>query len=365
MAMQFYRIDALYFLPFGFATMLPENIILTNNPGSDLQQFLSQKNYSKIMVLVDEHTQEACYPLISGSLPAHWVLTVDSGEESKVLDTCQAIWQTMTDEKLDRHAVLIILGGGVLGDMGGFCAATYKRGIDFILIPTTLLAQADASIGGKLGIDFNNFKNHIGVFKQPALTLLHAGFLKTLPEPELRSGFAEVIKHALISDKRLWDIIRAKDLKSQDWNTLLKQSAEFKYSVIEQDPYEKGLRRILNAGHTIGHALESYFMAAGDKILHGEAIAAGLIAEAHIASKKKMLDDQSLKEITDYILRIFGKLTISENALQEIAAFCLQDKKNKGNSVLSALPEGIGKAVWDIEISSAEIVDAIQYYRSC
>lgn len=345
--------------------MLPENIILTNTPGSDLERFLAQRKYSKILVLADEHTQQACYPLISESLPPHGVLTVDSGEENKVLETCEAIWQTMTDEMLDRHAVLIILGGGVLGDMGGFCAATYKRGIDFILIPTTLLAQADASIGGKLGIDFNNFKNQIGVFKQPALTVLHAGFLKTLPENELRSGFAEVIKHALISDKKLWDEIRTKDLKNQDWDSLLRQSAEFKYSVIEQDPYEKGLRKILNTGHTIGHALESYFLAADSKILHGEAIAAGLIAEARIASQKKILDDQSLKEITGYILRIFGKLTIPENALQEIAALCLQDKKNKGNSVLGALPEGIGNAKWDVEISSAEIVDSLQFYRSC
>ena len=317
------------------------------------------------MVLADEHTQEFCYPVISGFLPEHGVLTVESGEESKVLETCEAIWQTMTDERLDRHAALIIIGGGVLGDMGGFCAATYKRGIDFILIPTTLLAQADASIGGKLGIDFNNFKNHIGAFKQPALTLLHAGFLKTLPEQELRSGFAEVIKHALISDKKLWDVIRTKDLKSQDWNALLKQSAEFKYSIIEQDPFEKGLRKILNAGHSVGHALESYFLSNGNKILHGEAIAAGLIAEAYIASKKKLLDDASLKEITTYILKIFGKLTIPQNALEQIAELCLQDKKNKGNSVFSALPNGIGKAKWDVEISAEEIAESLRFYRSC
>lgn len=345
--------------------MLPENIILSNDPGSELNRFLPQKKYSKILVLADELTQEYCYPVISESLPEHGVLTVESGEESKVLETCEAIWQTMTDEKLDRHAALIIIGGGVLGDMGGFCAATYKRGIDFILIPTTLLAQADASIGGKLGIDFNNFKNHIGVFKQPALTLLHAGFLKTLPENELRSGFAEVIKHALISDKKLWDVLRTKDLKGQDWNALVKQSAEFKYSVIEQDPFEKGLRKILNAGHTVGHALESYFLSSGNKVLHGEAIAAGLIAEAHIAFKKKLLDEPSLKEITTYILKIFGKLTVPESALQQIAALCLQDKKNKGDSVLSALPDGIGKAKWDVEISSEEIVESLRFYCSC
>lgn len=345
--------------------MLPENIILTQTPGPELSHFLAQQKYSKILVLADENTQKECYPLISDSLPVHGVLTVDSGEENKILETCEAIWQTMTDEKLDRHAVMIILGGGVLGDMGGFCAATYKRGIDFILIPTTLLAQADASIGGKLGIDFNNFKNHIGVFKQPALTLLHPGFLKTLPENELRSGFAEVIKHALISDQKLWEEIRNRDLKDQNWNALLKHSAEFKYSVIAQDPYEKGLRKILNAGHTVGHALESYFLAAGNKILHGEAIAAGLIAEAWLASKKQLLDERSLREITGYILRVFGKLEIPENALPDIAALCLQDKKNKGNSVLGVLPDGIGNAKWDVEISLQEIADSLQFYRAC
>lgn len=345
--------------------MLPENIIITHNPGSDLERFLTKKNYSKILVLADEHTQQACYPLVSESLPDHGILTVDSGEETKILETCTAIWQTMTDEKLDRHSVLIIIGGGVLGDMGGFCAATYKRGIDFILIPTTLLAQADASIGGKLGIDFNDFKNHIGVFKQPALTILHAEFLKTLPEAELRSGFAEVIKHALISDKKLWDDIRTKDLKSQDWNALLKQSAEFKYSVIEQDPFEKGLRKILNAGHTVGHAVETFFLSSGNKILHGEAVAAGLIAEAYIATQKQLIDEESLNQISAYILNVFGKLAIPESSLSEIAGLSIQDKKNKDNKVLAALPEGIGKATWDVEISLEEIVASLQFYRSC
>lgn len=344
--------------------MLPENIILTDHPGPELEQFLAKRKYSKILVLTDEHTQEACYPLISSSLPDHGVLAVGSGEETKVLKTCAAIWQTMTDEKLDRHSLLIIIGGGVLGDMGGFCAATYKRGIDFILIPTTLLAQADASIGGKLGIDFNDLKNHIGVFKQPALTILHAQFLRTLPEAELRSGFAEVIKHALISDQPLWETIRSKDLKGQDWNTLLRQSAEFKYSVIEKDPYEKDLRKILNAGHTVGHAVETFFLSSGNKILHGEAVAAGLIAEAFIAFQKELLDQKSLHQIAEYVFRIFGKLAIPENSLAEIAALCLQDKKNKGNKVLAALPEGIGKARWDVEISSEEIAASLQFYRS-
>lgn len=344
--------------------MLPENIILTHSPGSALEQFLAQKKYSKVLVLTDENTEKFCYPVISKSLPEHSVLSVESGEEKKTLNTCATIWQAMTDEKMDRHSVLIILGGGVLGDMGGFCASTYKRGIDFILLPTTLLAQADASIGGKLGIDFNDFKNHIGVFKQPALTLLHAAFLNTLSEKELRSGFAEVIKHALIADQKLWNEIRTKNLTEQDWHALIRHSAEFKYSVIEKDPFEKGLRKILNVGHTVGHALETFFLSSGNKILHGEAIAAGLIAEAYIAHQKQLLSKDSLDQISTYIFKIFGTLTVSENSIAEIAELCLQDKKNKGNKVLAALPEGIGKAKWDVEISLEEIKASLEFYRA-
>ena len=344
--------------------MLPEHIMLSSSPGLDLQKFLSHKKYSGFAVLVDENTAKHCYPTVKDYLLPHTLIQVKSGEESKVLETCSVIWQEMTTAMLDRHSVLIILGGGVLGDMGGFCAATYKRGIDFILIPTTLLAQADASIGGKLGIDFQHYKNQIGTFHEPALTILHGGFLNTLPEQELRSGFAEVIKHALISDKALWDEIRSKDLKNQSWDVLLRKSAEFKYSIIQQDPHEKGLRKILNAGHTLGHALESFFLANGHKILHGEAIAAGLIAEAYLASKHQLLDEPSLKQIIAYVFKIFGKLPLQENQLKEIARLCLQDKKNKGNSILCVLLNGIGRASWDKEISLGEIEDSLSFYRS-
>src|SRR6478609_6670222 len=186
---------------------MPDNILITSQPAADLHKFIDSRKYSKVAVLTDDNTLKYCYPLVQTSLPSHELITVKSGEENKNLKTCEFIWNALTNYQLDRHSVVIVIGGGVLGDMGGFCAATYKRGIDFILIPTTLLAQVDSSIGGKLGVDFNHFKNHIGVFKQPALTILHSGFLKTLPAAELRSGFAEVIKHTLISDKTMWDEI--------------------------------------------------------------------------------------------------------------------------------------------------------------
>jgi 3-dehydroquinate synthase len=344
--------------------MLPANLKLTDNPGPYLNLFLQKGGYNKIAVLTDENTVKHCYPLIQPHLPEHVVITVNSGEEFKTLQTCAHIWEQMTDLAMDRHGVLIVLGGGVLGDMGGFCAATYKRGIDFILMPTTLLAMADASIGGKLGIDFQHFKNHIGLFKEPVLTLIHSEFLNTLPVNELRSGFAEVIKHALVSDRTLWNELRSKSLEEQPWDVLLRHSAEFKSSVVQQDPTEKGLRKILNAGHTIGHALESHFLKSGNRILHGEAVAAGLVAEAFIAKNQKLITDEEVRQITAYILKLYGKLEISNNDYRQIAALCIQDKKNRGNTVLAVLPEGIGKARWDCAVSEEEIVGALAFYSS-
>jgi 3-dehydroquinate synthase len=270
----------------------------------------------------------------------------------------------MTDQALDRHSVLIVIGGGVLGDMGGFCAATFKRGIDFVLIPTTLLSQVDASIGGKLGVDFNHFKNHIGVFQHPALTILHAGFLKTLSSRELRSGFAEIIKHTLISDPAMWETIRLSSYSSLDWQALTKHSVSFKQKVVSEDPKEKGLRKILNAGHTIGHAIETYLLDSGNKVLHGEAIAGGLIVEGFIARERGLLKADALEAISTYILSIYGKVQIADNADDRILELALQDKKNLGNKILCVLLDGIGKARWDCEISSDEVKRALSFYRS-
>lgn len=344
--------------------MLPDNILFSTNPSEDLLAFITTKNYSNLAVLVDEHTLVHCYPLVKDQLPNHFLITIKSGEEHKTLETCVSIWQAMTVRALDRHACLVVLGGGVLGDMGGFCAATYKRGIDFILIPTTLLAQVDASIGGKLGIDFNTFKNHIGVFQQPALTMLYAGFLKTLPKDELRSGFAEVIKHTLISDNALWKVISQRSLENQSWDELLRHSVEFKARVTTEDPKEKGLRKILNAGHTIGHAVESHLLGKGQRILHGEAIAIGLIAECFLAWERMMISEDDFRSICNYILKVFGKVNLDNNSIEESAKLTVQDKKNKGNKILCVLLKGIGEAQWDCEISQDEVKRALSFYQS-
>jgi 3-dehydroquinate synthase len=343
---------------------MSDTIQFSKDPTNDLKRFLESKKYSKVTVLLDENTARHCYPLLRDGLPQHSLLTVSSGEESKNLATAEVIWKGMTDHLLDRHSVLIIIGGGVLGDMGGFCAATYKRGIDFVLVPTTLLSQVDASIGGKLGIDFHNFKNHIGVFQVPALTLLFSGFLQTLPETELRSGFAEIVKHTLISDKPMWNEIRSKKLHAHDWDRLIRHSVEFKSRVTNEDPRERSLRKILNAGHTIGHAIETYLLTEKRKVMHGEAVAAGLVAESYLAREKGLLSPGDFQDITDGVLKVFGKVQFSPEDEGPISRLTVQDKKNKGNRILCVLLEGIGKARFDCEISVEEVKQALMFYRT-
>ncbi|MFN3841256.1 MAG: 3-dehydroquinate synthase [Cyclobacteriaceae bacterium] len=343
--------------------MLPDHIRISAWPENDLVEFITKKRYSQSCVLADTNTVIHCYPRLKPVLPAHKVIQIPAGESGKTIETCTQVWKALTDQKLDRHSVLIIIGGGVAGDLGGFCASTFKRGIDFILVPTTLLAMADASIGGKLGVDFGFYKNQLGVFREPVMNLISTSFLSTLPADELRSGFAEVVKHALISDAALWDLIRTKPWKNHDWDNLVRHSAALKYQVVQQDPLEKGIRKILNAGHTIGHAIETWFLTRQKPVLHGEAIAAGLICESFIAWKKNMLSQRELNEITGLLLPVFGKLNLPRQ-YEEIAGLCYQDKKNKGNTILMALLNGIGRARWDVEVSMDEMVDSLTYYGS-
>lgn len=343
---------------------MPNSLVRTDpRPEILVHDWFKYQSPTQLAVLVDATTRVLCYPLIQPHLPTHEIIEVASGEQHKNLTTCQEIWQRLTDLRFDRQATVLVLGGGVLGDMGGFCAATYKRGIRFVLMPTTLLAQVDASIGGKLGIDFENFKNHIGVFQQPAATLISPAFLNTLPERELRSGFAEVIKHCIIADRAMWDRIRLKSLQEQDWDTLILHSIQIKEQITSEDPTEKGLRKSLNFGHTIGHALETWFLGTEHHLLHGEAIAAGMVAEAFIANRKKLLTAADLRQVTDYLLAVFGKIA-GNYGNAEVMRLARQDKKNKGGKIFMALPQGLGKCVWDVEVSEGEMSEALEYYRA-
>ncbi|MFN3403026.1 MAG: 3-dehydroquinate synthase [Cytophagaceae bacterium] len=344
--------------------VISPNIFIVKDAAECLESFLNQREYTRIIALTDENTYQHCLPAFRNLIPEKNVIQIQSGEENKTISTCEKIWQAMTDLRLDRKSLMLNIGGGVIGDMGGFCAATYKRGIDFVQMPTTLLSQVDASVGGKLGIDFKSFKNHIGVFRVPDAVIIDTGFLTTLPSEEFRSGFAEIIKHCLIADKSKWEEIRTKKLDQQDIEDLVAHSVAVKAKVAEVDPLEKGLRKILNFGHTIGHAIESYFLNIPDKkLLHGEAIAIGMICESYISMKRHFISQEELNKIRDYIISIYGKIEIFEYDVEQILPLTLQDKKNEKDEILCTLLEETGKANYNNPITFKEIRESIRFYN--
>lgn len=342
-----------------------EKVIFSNQIANDLKRYLDARSYSKLGIIMDSNTKEFCLPMIKSSLPTNVEEFVfEAGESQKNLDTCTKIWEWMTNSGFDRKAFIINLGGGVTGDMGGFCAATYKRGIPFINIPTSLLSQVDASVGGKLGIDFMGYKNHIGVFTQPEAVLIADSFLKTLPEEELRSGYAEVIKHGLIRNAGYFGSLRAEDWQNQPWREIIEKSVQIKKAVVDADPKEGGLRKVLNFGHTIGHAFESKFLETERHLLHGEAIAIGMICEAFLSFKKLRMKKESLEEIQNFILSIFPKFYIEEEEIPGLLQLCLQDKKNEGSTIYFSLLQKIGDCDYNISVSEDEIFESIRYYKN-
>ncbi|MBK8505656.1 MAG: 3-dehydroquinate synthase [Saprospiraceae bacterium] len=290
-------------------------------------------------------------------------IVISDGEKHKTLGTCEKIWQRMFDLKTDRKSLLINLGGGVIGDMGGFCASTYMRGIPFIQVPTTLLSQVDASIGGKLGIDFYGLKNSIGLFHDPMAVLADPAFLKTLPPKELRSGFAEVIKHGLIRDLDLWKTItNVSDWSGQDWREIVYQSLVIKQKVVEQDPFENSIRKILNFGHTIGHAIEGVMIDIERPILHGEAVAAGMIAESFLSHRLGQLKAGELETITNYLISVYGFLPLKDLEFDKLLRKMSHDKKNRGTSINFSFLDSIGTASINHTASHEQIKESLDYY---
>lgn len=341
-----------------------ETVHFTTDIRSILKEVLHARSYSKLVVLTDVNTQQYCLPLIQEVLPADTMLiTVPAGEPFKTLETCATIWTQMTEAVLDRQALMLNLGGGVIGDMGGFCASVYKRGIPFITIPTTLLSQVDASVGGKLGIDFMGFKNHLGVFQLPETVLIDPTFLETLPQRELRSGYAEVLKHGLIRDLAFFRSLPSTLWEKQDWARVIRHSVGIKKAVVEVDPKETGLRKILNFGHTIGHAVESFYLNSPQPLLHGEAIALGMIAEGFLSFQKIGLSFEELNELSTKMLSIFGKVSLDSKDLDALLDLCAQDKKNEGSTQLFTLLPSLGDCSFNNPVTREEIKHAILYYQ--
>ncbi|MDX5420230.1 MAG: 3-dehydroquinate synthase [Hymenobacteraceae bacterium] len=342
---------------------MTEAIYIGQNALQELDTFLKNKAFSKIAVLVDENTLHHCYPAVKPYLPEHDLIQVQSGEEHKTLQTCEYIWQRMTELNLDRWSLLVNLGGGVIGDMGGFCAAVFKRGLYFVQVPTTLLAQVDASVGGKTGIDFHGLKNHIGVYQEPQAVFIYPDFLQTLPPRQLKSGYAEIIKHWLIADKEAFQTQRHIGLFTEDWEDLIRHSVNIKSKVVEADPLEGGYRKVLNFGHTVGHAVESFLLEQPERsLLHGEAVAVGMLCEAWLSVNHKLLSQDELDKIETFLVSVYEKVPLTETDIQSIALLALQDKKNTRTTINCTLLNGIGKAVYDQPVTVQQIVESLRYY---
>ncbi len=300
-----------------------------------LAKCIIENNYSSVFILVDDNTLTHCYPKFAPLFITDKkieIIQVDPGEIHKNLDTCIAVWNAMTELGADRKSVLITLGGGVVTDLGGFVASTFKRGIDFINIPTTLLSMVDASVGGKTGVDLGVLKNQIGVFANPQMVLIDPEYLYTLPAREIRSGTAEIIKYGMTHDIRLFNEI--KDNSDLDIIDLIHPSIAIKNEVVTEDPKEAGIRKVLNWGHTIGHAIESYFLDSDTKenLTHGEAIAAGMVCEAYISSKTLDFPEDKLAEIKSAIIAIYGKVAITFDDFEAIMSLLKHDKKNENGT---------------------------------
>ena len=330
---------------------------------------LHQKDYSSVFILVDSNTEVHCLPLFLASYPCPEnceIISIEPGEDHKHIQTCTSVWEALSSLGADRKSLLINLGGGVLTDLGGFVASTFKRGIDFINIPTSLLSMVDASVGGKTGIDLGPLKNQVGVIINPQAVIIDPVFLNTLPANEYRSGYAEMLKHGLIQDSAYWKkLADFKNISKDQIATFIHHSVNIKYQVVRQDPREDSLRKILNYGHTLGHAIESYFLIHEDKttLLHGEAIAIGMIMEAYISTQLLSMPQEECDEIKAVFDEIFPKIIFDEEDFEAIIKMLIYDKKNSHGKVKFALLEAIGNPKWDIEVPNALLKDAFSYYQ--
>ena len=330
-----------------------------------LPGLLAAHQVSRMLVLADSNTAIHCRGRLEAVLGAVEILALPAGEAHKSLDACQAVWHRLTAEHHDRQACLVNLGGGLIGDIGGFAAACYKRGIGFIQVPTSLLAMVDASVGGKTGVNFMGFKNQIGSFQDPWAVLVDPAFLASLPARELRAGYAEVLKHCLIADAPRWQTLSALPGLPTDWEPVIADSIATKAEVVASDPLERGRRAILNFGHTIGHAVESWSLKHdADPLLHGEAVAVGMVCEAYLSQRAGLLTESDLYAITRTLLRVFGHHPQPVERHAALVALCRQDKKNQGDDIRCALLQGIGHCVHGQSVPADQLADSLAYYNA-
>lgn len=330
---------------------------------NQLREVLRSGDYTKVGLLVDSNTFECCYPnfmeVLAMEVPQLELIEIEPGEESKSLEILASLWESLGELQFDRNSLIINLGGGVVSDLGGFMAATYMRGIDFINFPTTLLAMADAAVGSKTGINFGAYKNRIGSFSDPLMVGIIPDFLKSLTEQELYSGWAEMLKHGLISDLQHWNALYQFDLEEKiPSKRLLQESIAIKAKIVEADKKEGGLRKVLNFGHSVGHALESYYASIQSPISHGHAVALGMQVELFISAQKFPWDQVVYDSVQEYLRQHYTwpELPVDQEAFLRLLA---GDKKNQASKIRLVLLRGIGSPEIDQEIAPALVWDAL------
>jgi 3-dehydroquinate synthase len=345
------------------------NIVFNEEGYDTINQYLNQNKFSKIFVIVDENTARFCLPLFLDNFSFKikpQIIKIKAGENYKNIKTCSTIWDILSESGADRKSLILNLGGGVITDLGGFVACTFKRGIKYINIPTSLLAMVDASVGGKTGVDLGSLKNQIGVINSGDLVLIDTKFLDTLPTNQFNSGISEMLKHGLITSDAYWlkMVKYLEDKKNLD--ELIYESIQIKAKVVEKDPMENGLRKTLNYGHTIGHAIESYFLQNSSKkdLLHGEAIAIGMILTTYISFKKLGFPETKMNNIKKSILEVFMKISFNSSDLKKIIDLLKFDKKNYYGEINFVLLEDIGIPKLDCQVENDLILDAFKFYSN-
>ena len=345
-----------------------QSIITTNDTAAILSSLISEADYDKTFILTDETTRQVCLPLISSSdcLKNAHCIAISAKDENKNIESLAKVWTELCSSGATRHSLLINLGGGMVTDLGGFAASTFKRGIKFINIPTTLLAMVDASVGGKTGINFNGLKNEIGVFNSACAVILDPSFLQTLDLPNILSGYAEMLKHGLISNKKHWNELINFNLTEPNLaslGNLIHTSVKIKEEVVNNDPYEKGIRKALNLGHTIGHALESHALNSGKPILHGYAVAWGTLCELYLSCTKCQFPTDKMRQTATFINEHYGACNITCKDYEQLYEYMTHDKKNVAGSINFTLLSDIGDIHINQVASKEDIFESLDFLR--
>jgi len=349
--------------------MNPQKVVISQNLSEVLAAAVAECEHDRTFILVDETTARCCLPVVEGfdCLKGVQPIVIGATDSNKTIESLAYVWEKLGEGGATRHSLLINIGGGMVTDLGGFAASTFKRGINYINIPTTLLAMVDASVGGKTGINFRGLKNEVGVFSNASTVILDTIFLKTLDTENICSGYAEMLKHGLISNNKMWAELLNFDVEHPDLEKLqamLADSVAVKQRIVTEDPLEQGIRKALNLGHTIGHAFESFALR-HKPILHGYAVAYGLICELYLSTIKTGFPSDKMRQTVSFIKEHYGKMTITCDDYPTLLELMTHDKKNVAGVINFTLLGGIGDIRINQTATKEDIYEALDFYREC